>query len=78
MNAKGFSRQLWRIIKITIGFVVLLVGIILILLPGPAVIVIPAGLAILASEFKWAKGLLVWFEGKFKKLSKKGSSDKKT
>jgi uncharacterized protein (TIGR02611 family) len=38
-----------------IGGTVLLVGICLIVLPGPAVLVIPAGLAILATEFIWAR-----------------------
>lgn len=37
-----------------IGGTVLLFGIALIVLPGPAFIVIPAGLAILATEFAWA------------------------
>lgn len=40
------------------GFTVLLVGVAMIVLPGPAFIVIPAGLAILAIEFAWAKRLL--------------------
>jgi hypothetical protein len=30
----------------------------MILLPGPAIVVIPAGLAILATEFAWARRLL--------------------
>lgn len=38
-----------------IGGVVLLAGIALLVLPGPAFIVIPMGLAILATEFDWAK-----------------------
>jgi tellurite resistance protein TerC len=38
-----------------IGTTVLLIGIALIVLPGPAIIVIPIGLAILASEFFWAR-----------------------
>ena len=37
------------------GFTVLVVGIAMIVLPGPAFIVIPAGLGILALEFAWAK-----------------------
>ncbi len=37
------------------GAAVLIAGIALIVLPGPAFIVIPAGLAILAIEFAWAK-----------------------
>jgi P-type Ca2+ transporter type 2C len=40
------------------GFTVLLVGIAMVVLPGPAFIVIPLGLAILATEFMWARSLL--------------------
>ena len=36
----------------------LLLGIAMIALPGPAVVVIPAGLAILATEFLWARRAL--------------------
>ena len=36
----------------------MLVGVALIILPGPAFIEIPAGLAILAIEFAWARRLL--------------------
>jgi tellurite resistance protein TerC len=41
-----------------IGSTVLAFGIALIVLPGPAFIVIPVGLAILATEFLWARRLL--------------------
>jgi hypothetical protein len=41
-----------------VGFTVLLIGIALVVLPGPAFIVIPLGLAILATEFVWARSLL--------------------
>jgi hypothetical protein len=43
--------------KVAIGIAggfVLLIGIAMIVLPGPAFLVIPAGLAILATEFEWA------------------------
>ena len=38
-----------------IGGTILLIGIALIVLPGPAFVVIPVGLAILATEFLWAR-----------------------
>jgi tellurite resistance protein TerC len=41
-----------------IGTTVLIFGFVLIVLPGPAVIVIPLGLAILASEFAWARRVI--------------------
>jgi Putative transmembrane protein (PGPGW) len=37
---------------------VLVAGVALIVLPGPAVLVIPLGFAILATEFHWARRLL--------------------
>ena len=44
-----------RIAVAVIGGTVTLIGIALIVLPGPAFIVIPIGLAILATEFLWAR-----------------------
>jgi tellurite resistance protein TerC len=51
-------KQARRLIVIVVGFTVLLAGIAMLVLPGPAVIVIPLGLAILGSEFVWARRLL--------------------
>jgi uncharacterized protein (TIGR02611 family) len=51
-------RLLKRIGIALAGGAVLLVGIVMIVLPGPAILVIPAGLAILAIEFAWARHLL--------------------
>jgi len=47
-------RQARRIIIAVIGTTVVLIGVALLVLPGPAFIVIPVGLAILATEFAWA------------------------
>ncbi|MBI5185325.1 MAG: TerC/Alx family metal homeostasis membrane protein [Nitrospinae bacterium] len=47
-----------RVGILVIGSSVLLVGIAMIVLPGPAFVVIPLGLAILATEFIWARKLL--------------------
>jgi tellurite resistance protein TerC len=38
-----------------VGFTVLLLGIIMIVTPGPALLLIPGGLAILGLEFAWAR-----------------------
>ena len=51
-------KWLRRAVVAVVGFSVLLVGIAMIVLPGPAFIVIPLGLAILATEFVWAAKLL--------------------
>ena len=44
------------------GSTVVLVGVAMIVLPGPAVLVIPLGLTILSKEFPWAKRLMVWLQ----------------
>jgi tellurite resistance protein TerC len=51
-------RQARRLTVLVIGGSVLLFGLALIVLPGPAIIVIPAGLAILSLEFAWARAFL--------------------
>lgn len=54
----GALKHTKRVIVMVVGFTVLFIGISMIILPGPAFIVIPLGLAILAGEFVWAKKLL--------------------
>jgi uncharacterized protein (TIGR02611 family) len=52
------SRSTFRRAGVAVlGSAVMLFGILLIVLPGPAFIVIPAGLAILGLEFAWARRL---------------------
>lgn len=51
-------KQAKRLIVIVVGFTILAAGVAMIVLPGPAFVVIPIGLAILATEFIWARNLL--------------------
>jgi hypothetical protein len=44
-----------HIVIMVVGGTVLVLGVAMVVLPGPAFIVIPAGLAILAIEFAWAR-----------------------
>jgi len=48
-------KQARRAIILILGSSVLLLGVAFIVLPGPAVVVIPVGLSILAVEFAWAR-----------------------
>jgi hypothetical protein len=59
-GALGLDRipAIRKIVVAVIGGTIVLVGLALLLLPGPAVIVIPIGLVILASEFAWARRVL--------------------
>ncbi len=47
-----------RIVVTLVGVTVLLIGIVLLVTPGPALLVIPIGLAILGLEWAWARRLL--------------------
>ncbi len=55
VSLRGLAKSLRKLIIAVIGGTVLLIGVALIVLPGPAFIVIPVGLAILATEFVWAR-----------------------
>lgn len=50
--------QAKRVVVVVIGFTILAAGVAMIVLPGPAFVAIPVGLAVLATEFLWARKLL--------------------
>jgi uncharacterized protein (TIGR02611 family) len=52
-----------RVIIGVIGGTILLIGIAMIVLPGPAIVVVPLGLMVLATEFLWARRWLRKFRG---------------
>jgi len=71
MQNKLNLRSIKKIIVAVIGFTILIIGIFMIVLPGPAFIVIPLGLAILATEFVWAKRWLDKVKQKISEQKKK-------
>ena len=48
-----------RAVRVVVGFVVLLAGMVMLVIPGPGWLAIVAGLAILSAEYHWARRLLV-------------------
>lgn len=48
-------RKARRLVIMIVGTTVLFLGFAMIVLPGPAFVVIPVGLAILGTEFTWAR-----------------------
>ena len=46
------------LVILAVGTTIVLVGLLLLVFPGPAFVVLPTGLAILATEFVWARRLL--------------------
>jgi uncharacterized protein (TIGR02611 family) len=55
---KVIRTSLWRLIVLVVGAVVLLAGVAMLALPGPGILTVIAGLAILAREFTWAEKTL--------------------
>jgi tellurite resistance protein TerC len=53
-------KLLKKTLVILLGGSVLVVGLAMLVLPGPAFVVIPTALAILAVEFVWARRWLAW------------------
>jgi uncharacterized protein (TIGR02611 family) len=47
-----------RVLYVLVGFTVLLAGLAMLVTPGPAFVVIPIGLSLLALEFDWAEKAL--------------------
>lgn len=79
------AKQIKRFTVGLVGVTVILIGIALLVLPGPAFVVIPAGFAILATEFAWARRALRKLKEKGKEMGvikegkgKKGESKKET
>ena len=50
--------RIYRVLFVVSGLIVTFVGIAMLVLPGPAFVVIPIGLAMLAMEFAWAENAL--------------------
>jgi len=67
-----------RLVIGVVGCTILLIGICLLFLPGPAFVVIPVGLAILSLEFAWAQRLLRRVKEKSRETIRNRSGRKNT
>lgn len=61
-----------RVVVAVVGATVLLIGVVMIVTPGPALILIPVGLAILSIEFAWAR---YWLKRLRKAISSQNSKN---
>jgi tellurite resistance protein TerC len=61
-----------RIVVGVVGATVLLIGFVMIVTPGPAIVVIPVGLAILSIEFTWAR---LWLKRLRQSISNRNSNN---
>ncbi|MFZ0015038.1 MAG: PGPGW domain-containing protein [Acidimicrobiia bacterium] len=64
-----------RIARIGAGIGLILLGLILLVLPGPGLLTIAGGLALLATEFTWAANILDWMKQRYRAyFTKEGRS----
>ncbi|MDH3491186.1 MAG: PGPGW domain-containing protein [Gammaproteobacteria bacterium] len=66
-------RSARRIVVGVVGVTVLLLGVVMIVTPGPAIVVIPVGLTILSIEFTWAR---MWLKRLRKTISRRSSTER--
>jgi tellurite resistance protein TerC len=62
-----------RIAILSVGSTILALGVIMLVTPGPGLIVIPIGLAILGMEFAWAR---IWLRKVREGISNHNSKDR--
>jgi len=67
ISYKTTIKEAKMVIILIIGITFLLAGLALLILPGPGILIIVLGLAVLATEFIWARRIL-------KKLRSEGKS----
>lgn len=61
-----------RIAVLAVGSTVVLLGIVMLVTPGPGLVVIPLGLAILGAEFAWAR---IWLRKVRESISNQASKN---
>lgn len=54
-----------RLAKIVSGFTLIIAGLFMLVLPGPGILTVLAGLALIAQEYVWARRLSDWVKRRF-------------
>ncbi|MDZ4685694.1 MAG: PGPGW domain-containing protein [Planctomycetaceae bacterium] len=57
-----------KVVVLVVGLTVVLIGVALLILPGPGWLIIFGGLALLATEFAWARWMLKQARSRFEQL----------
>jgi uncharacterized protein (TIGR02611 family) len=60
-----FARHAWRGVVLVVGLVLIAAGLVMMVTPGPGIAAILAGLALLSTEFAWARRVLDWVRRRF-------------
>lgn len=55
---RWIGRTSLRVLVTVVGFTLIAIGLVLLVLPGPGILVIVAGFAVLATQYAWARTAL--------------------
>ena len=70
-SRKREKRGRWkRLAKITLGMGLIVAGAIMLVIPGPGILVIGLGGALIAQEFRWAAAVMDWAEVRLRKVGR--------
>ena len=53
-----------RIARVVGGFILILAGVMMLVLPGPGLLTILGGLAMIATEYVWAQRIIDWVKAR--------------
>lgn len=67
-------KQARRLIVLVVGITIVFIGVVMLVGPGPGALVVPIGLAVLASEFIWARRLLDRYTEQAQRYGKRAGS----
>jgi len=54
-----------RVARVLGGFILVIAGMLMLVLPGPGILTILGGLALLGTEFAWARRIVEWAKAKW-------------
>lgn len=75
---QAWHHALLRLARMALGFLLLIVGIAMMVLPGPGAVVVAAGLVILSRDFVWADRALRYLRKKVPGMQEEGPIPKST
>jgi uncharacterized protein (TIGR02611 family) len=64
-SKRSVVRHTRRVVITVVGAVLITLGLLLLVLPGPGILVTILGLVVLSSEFDWAQDLLAWVRNRW-------------
>lgn len=68
---KSLTSHTRRVIVTIIGILLLSIGVVLLVVPGPGILVTFSGLAVLGSEYDWAQDILSWARHRYHRTRQK-------